>query len=87
LLGTQDESNLENSDGESLSYNLSSKEIYHKIAQNVELINLYTCVNEKIILENPQSVLFVDVTQTLRDIRTTMDRIEVKINFQHIWFP
>ena len=86
LIGTSDE-NLETSDGESFSQSLSSKEIYHKIAQNIELINLYTCINEKIILQNPQSVLFVDVTQTLRDIRTTMDRIEIKTSFQHMWFP
>ena len=27
------------------------------------------------------------VTETLSEIRQTIDRIEVKINFQHIWFP
>jgi hypothetical protein len=53
----------------------------------VELINLYTGVNEQIIKNQRQSRLFVRVTETLREIRQTIDRIEVKINFQHIWFP
>jgi hypothetical protein len=60
---------------------LNAKEIYVKIAQNIELINLYTGINEQIILNSRQGRLFTRITETLREIRTTMDRIEVKVSF------
>jgi hypothetical protein len=57
LLGTLEDSyeDTKVSDGESVSYTLNAKEIYLKIAQNVELLNLYTCINEKIILQGAPS--------------------------------
>lgn len=66
---------------------LNSKEIYVRISQNIELLNLYTSVNEQIILKNPQSELFTRVTQTLSQIREVLDKIEIKMTFQHMWFP
>ena len=52
-----------------------------------ELINLYIVVNEQIILSQRQGDLFTRVTETLREMRNIMDRIELKLNFQHMWFP
>lgn len=56
-MGNLDDSNYDTlaTDGESSSYTLPAKEIYLKIASNVELLNLYTCINEKIILQGAPS--------------------------------
>jgi hypothetical protein len=74
-------------DEEGIVYTLNTREIYLRIAANIELINIYTCINEQIMQGADQSTLFISVTQTLREIRETLNKIEVKLGFQHIWFP
>ena len=68
---------------------LTQKEIYARIASNIELIGLYLATNEKIINEpdsNP-SRLFRNVTHSLGQIKQCLDRIELKLSFVHPWFP
>lgn len=68
---------------------LGPKDIYMRVASNLELIELYTFVNEQLIQDNPrgQSALFRRATTSLSGIKQTLDLIEVKISFQHVWFP
>lgn len=67
---------------------MSSKEIYQRIASHLVLLSLYCRVNEAIIEERTGlSAIFRRHTATLKEIITVMDRIELKLNFQHIWFP
>jgi len=67
---------------------LNSREIYTRVASNIELIGLYLQINEKIINEpgSQPSRLFRDLTQNLLQIKQTMDRIELKPSFAHPWF-
>lgn len=51
------------------------------------MINIYTSINEQIMQSGGQTTLFINVTQTLREIRETLEKIEVKLPFQHMWFP
>ena len=55
------------------------------MAANIELINLYSGINEKVILENPNNTsrLFRTVTELLQEMKQTLDRIQIKIEFQH----
>lgn len=68
---------------------LNPKDIYMRVASNLELIQLYASVNEQLIKENPRdhSALFRRATTALSEIKTTLDSIEVKVNFKHVWFP
>ena len=56
---------------------LTVKEIYNRVAANIELINLYQGINEKVILENETNTtqLFRTVTELLREMKQTLDRI------------
>ena len=62
---------------------LTVKEIYNRVAANIELINLYSGINEKVILENRNNTtrLFREVTEILGDMKQTLDRIQVNVNF------
>lgn len=64
---------------------LNPKDIYMRVASNLELIQLYTSVNEQLIREDPrrQSALFRRATASLSGIKATLDLIEVKISFKH----
>ena len=50
---------------------LTAKEIYSRVAANIELINLYQGVNQKIIDDNTNnpSRLFRTITRLLKEIR------------------
>lgn len=50
---------------------LGPKDIYMRVASNLELIQLYSSVNEQLINENPrdQSALFRRVTASLTGIK------------------
>ena len=50
---------------------LTVKEIYNRVAANIELINLYSGINEKVILENRNNTtrLFRTVTEILGDMK------------------
>ena len=67
---------------------LTNKEIYNRVASNIELISLYSSINEKIILDgtNNPTRLFRTVTNLLKEIKQTLDQIQVKMTFQHQWF-
>ena len=78
ILGTQEDYE---EDEEAVPFTLNSKEIYLKIAQNIELINLYAQINEQICKERQQSTIFINVTETLSKIKETLERIEIKISF------
>ena len=68
---------------------MTQKEIYARIASNIELIGLYLNTNEKIINEpgsRPNRAL-INVTQALSEIKQTLDKIELKLSFAHPWFP
>lgn len=58
LTGTSEDQLDETRDYENSIVSLNAKEIYLKIAQNIELINLYTGINEQIILNQGQNILF-----------------------------
>lgn len=46
---------------------LNDKDVYMRVAQNIELIELYLGVNNKIIEETPgQNELFIRITGILR---------------------
>ncbi len=84
MLG-QDEDDFDdeiNEDENSLK-NLSPKDIYMRVASNIELIELYASVNEQLIIENPrqQSALFRRATASLTGIKETLDRLEIKVPF------
>ena len=68
---------------------LTAKEIYSRVAANIELINLYQGVNQKIIDDNTNnpSRLFRTITRLLKEIRQNLDSIEIKVTFHHPWFP
>jgi hypothetical protein len=55
------------------------KDIYLKLASNVELIDLYCNVNQALIEENPRrsSALFREATASLLQIRELLRSIEV----------
>ena len=84
-----DKQDLEASSKENSPIQLTVKEIYNRVAANIELINLYSGINEKVILENPNNTsrLFRTVTELLQEMKQTLDRIQIKIEFQHQWFP
>ena len=67
---------------------LTAKEIYNRVAANIELLNLYQGVNQKIIDDdttNP-SRLFRTITRLLREVKQTLDSIQVNVTFHHPWF-
>ena len=69
---------------------LNQKEIYSRVASNIELVSLYLMINQKIIDEvgaTRQSQLFLRVTALLNQIKQTLDRVELRLNFVHSWFP
>lgn len=68
---------------------LNNKEIYTRVASNIELIGLYTQINERILAEEQASHtnLFRRITTNLQQIKATLDRIEVRVTFGHPWFP
>lgn len=63
-------------DNKSSSYYLSEKDVYMRIAQNLELIELYLSVNRLIINQNPnQNALFIRTTDCLRQLKSTLELI------------
>jgi hypothetical protein len=60
-----------------------------RVASNLELIQLYTTVNQQLVETNPRncSALFRRTTTSLVGIREALDQIEVQISFKHEWFP
>ena len=59
-----------------------------RVAQNLELIQLYSTVNQTILDDVPnQSELFIRTTRCLHLIIETLDLIEMKLTFNHVWFP
>ena len=69
---------------------LNQREIYTRISSNIELISLYLSINEKIIASpegRNQSRLFHQLTGTLHQLKQVLDRIEIRVNFVHPWFP
>lgn len=68
---------------------LNNKEIYSRVSSNIELIGLYTQINERILNEErvTQGNLFRRVTTNLQEIKAVLDRIEVRVCFGHPWFP
>jgi len=53
----------------------------------LELIELYSEVNGKVISENPnQDRLFIQSKQTLDTIRELLDELEIELEFGHVWF-
>ena len=74
----------------STAVQLNFREIYTRVASNIELIGLYVQINEKILHEGQRrrySRLFRQLTTTLQEIKQTLDRIELRLTFQHPWFP
>ena len=74
----------------STAVQLNFREIYTRVASNIELIGLYVQINEKILNEGQRrrySRLFRQLTGTLQEIKQTLDRIELRLTFQHPWFP
>ena len=60
------------------------------MASNIELISLYLQINQKIIEEDGgrnASRHLRRVTADLLRIKETLDKIEIRINFSHPWFP
>lgn len=53
MLGQDEEETEEDLNEDSLK-NLSPKDIYMRVASNIELIELYAAVNEQLIEENPR---------------------------------
>lgn len=68
---------------------MNNGEIYTRVASNVELIGLYLQINQKILNEPGArpSRLFMRLTSNLAEIKQTLDQIELKLSFQHPWFP
>ena len=85
----EDDSDEDMNEDENSLKNLSPKDIYMRVASNIELIELYASINEQLIRDNPrrQSALFRRTTASLTGIKETLDRLELKVAFQHIWFP
>lgn len=85
----KDDSEDDLNDDENSLKNLSPKDIYMRVASNIELIELYASVNEQLIRDNPRqlSALFRRTTASLTGIKETLDRLELKVTFQHTWFP
>ena len=71
----EDDTDGEIFDEESSMASLAPKDIYMRIASNLELIELYTSVNEQLILDNPRghSALFRRATTSLSGIKETLD--------------
>jgi flagellin-specific chaperone FliS len=76
-------------DSENSAMTLDPKDIYMRVASNLELIQLYTTVNQQLVETNPRncSALFRRTTTSLVGIREALDQIEVQISFKHEWFP
>ena len=64
---------------------LNPRDIYLRVAQNLELIELYIVVNNKIIEEQPKrvSALLVRTTRCLLSLKEVLQLIEIKPTFQH----
>ena len=62
---------------------LNNREIYNRVASNIELIGLYVMINEKILNDNASrpSRLFRSITANLVEIKRILDRIELKLTF------
>jgi len=81
--------NTEFMDSENSSVTLDPKDIYMRVASNLELIQLYTTVNQQLVESYPRqcSALFRRTTTSLVGIRETLDQLKVQISFKHDWFP
>ena len=67
---------------------LAERDVYMRISQNVELIELYLKINRAIINDQPnQSALFVRVTEILAKLKATFEAIQLQPTFKHPWFP
>ena len=76
-------------DPNTLAVQLNQREIYSRVAQNIELISLYLQINRGIIEEGRSrpSRLFHQVTRSLQEVKDSLDKIEVRLAFSHTWFP
>lgn len=84
MLGKEkDDSDEDLNEDENSLKNLSPKDIYMRVASNIELIELYASINEQLIRDNPrqQSALFRRTTASLTGIKETLDRLELKVTF------
>jgi len=67
---------------------LGPKDIYMRVAQNIELIQLYITVNNTILTNKPrQSNLFRLTTNCLSQLKQVLSMIEIRTQFDHPWFP
>lgn len=76
-------------DPNNLAVQLNQREIYTRVSSNIELIGLYLQINRGIIEEGRSrpSRLFQQVTRSLQEVKETLERIEVRLAFSHVWFP
>jgi len=89
ITGTfKDENDEDNLSSDSSHTVLGSKDVYMRVAQNIELIQLYITVNITIMTNNPrQSKLFRQTTRCLSQLKETLSMIEIRTQFDHPWFP
>lgn len=74
--GTEDLRQIDMTDKKTTSTFLNARDIYMRVAQNLELIDLYYTVNTKIIEKDPnQGELFIRTTRCLLDLKKTLDKI------------
>lgn len=67
---------------------LAERDVYMRISQNVELIDLYLKINRAVINDQPnQSALFFRVTEILAKLKATFEVIQLQPTFKHPWFP
>jgi hypothetical protein len=68
----------------------SAIDLYHLMAGNIELIELYLQVNTQIISEtgrNRYSRLFMHTTDVLEEIKECMQGLKCSVTFRHPWLP
>ena len=87
ILGEETQQDFADSFDSTMSVDLSPKDVYMRIASNLELIDLYLKVNSQIISENGTSRLFRQTTGNLDGIKKALDAIIIQVTFPHPWFP
>jgi hypothetical protein len=68
----------------------SAIDLYHLMAGNIELIELYLQVNTQIISETGRqrhTRLFMRTTDVLEEIKDCMLALKCEVTFRHNWLP
>jgi hypothetical protein len=75
ILGDETVAEIRDSFDSTMSVDLTPKDIYIRIAANLELIELYANINSKLVAENNPSRLFRETTESLVGIKQALESI------------